>query len=171
MYDYYSGIVTTYKKSTILQYPCISVVDNLSNILHFAPCTMHWHCIFLKWTDMGVYKLWLQPHLSWWNDIMLMFLLYCIFHHGNKVLFYSILFYSILFYSILFCPHDTASCHILTIGYPRYMPKISSRTDVLTHRGLVTPCVTQIWVNIGSCNGLLPDGSKPLPKPMLTYHQ
>ena len=102
MYDYYSGIVTTYKKSTILQYPCISVVDNLSNILHFAPCTMHWHCIFLKWTDMGVYKLWLQPHLSWWNDIMLMFLLYCIFHHGNKVLFYSILFYSILFYSILF---------------------------------------------------------------------
>ena len=45
---------------------------------------------------MGVYKLWLQPHLSWWNDIMLMFLLYCIFHHGNKVLFYSILFSSIL---------------------------------------------------------------------------
>ena len=41
---------------------------------------------------MGVYKLWLQPHLSWWNDIMLMFLLYCIFHHGNKVLVYSILF-------------------------------------------------------------------------------
>ena len=44
---------------------------------------------------MGVYKLWLQPHLSWWNDIMLMFLLYCIFHHGNKVLFY-IIFYSII---------------------------------------------------------------------------
>ena len=31
--------------------------------------------------------------------------------------------------------------------------------------------VTQIWVNIGSGNGLLPDGSKPLPEPMLTYHQ
>ena len=33
------------------------------------------------------------------------FSLYCIFHHGNKILFYSIhsiLFYSILFYSILF---------------------------------------------------------------------
>ena len=28
----------------------------------------------------------------------------------------------------------------------------------------------QIWVNIGSCNGLLPDGTKPLPEPMLTYH-
>ena len=26
----------------------------------------------------------------------------------------------------------------------------------------------QIWVNIGSGNGLLPDGTKPLPKPMLT---
>ena len=30
---------------------------------------------------------------------------------------------------------------------------------------------TENWVNIGSGNGLLPDGTKPLPKPMLTYHQ
>ena len=30
---------------------------------------------------------------------------------------------------------------------------------------------TQIWVNDGSGNGLLPDGTKPLPEPMLTYHQ
>ena len=29
---------------------------------------------------------------------------------------------------------------------------------------------TQILVNIGSGNGLLPDSSKPLPEPMLTYH-
>ena len=29
----------------------------------------------------------------------------------------------------------------------------------------------QIRVNIGSGNGLLPDGTKPLPEPMLTYHQ
>ena len=28
-----------------------------------------------------------------------------------------------------------------------------------------------VWVNIGSGNGLLPDGTKPLPEPMLTYHQ
>ena len=28
---------------------------------------------------------------------------------------------------------------------------------------------TEIWVNIGSCNGLLPDGTKPLPEPMLTW--
>ena len=27
-----------------------------------------------------------------------------------------------------------------------------------------------IWVNIGSGNGLLPDGTKPLPEPMLTFH-
>ena len=29
----------------------------------------------------------------------------------------------------------------------------------------------EIWVNIGSGNGLVPDGTKPLPEPMLTYHQ
>ena len=28
-----------------------------------------------------------------------------------------------------------------------------------------------IWVNIGSDNGLLPDDTKPLHEPMLTYHQ
>ena len=33
--------------------------------------------------------------------------------------------------------------------------------------------VTEIWVNnnIDSDNGLLPNGTKPLPEPMLTYHQ
>ena len=30
---------------------------------------------------------------------------------------------------------------------------------------------TEIWFNIGSGIGLLPDGTKPLPKPMLTDHQ
>ena len=29
----------------------------------------------------------------------------------------------------------------------------------------------EILVNTGSGNGLLPDGTKPLPEPMLTYHQ
>ena len=28
-----------------------------------------------------------------------------------------------------------------------------------------------IWVNIGSCNGLLPDGTNLLPEPILTSHQ
>ena len=27
---------------------------------------------------------------------------------------------------------------------------------------------TEIWVNIGSGNGLVPDGTKPLPESMLT---
>ena len=27
------------------------------------------------------------------------------------------------------------------------------------------------WVNIGSGNGVLPDGTKPLPGPMLIYYQ
>ena len=31
--------------------------------------------------------------------------------------------------------------------------------------------LTEIWVNIGSDNGLLPDGTKPLPESMLTDHQ
>ena len=31
--------------------------------------------------------------------------------------------------------------------------------------------MTEIWVNIGSGNGLLPDSTKPLPEPMLTDHQ
>ena len=30
---------------------------------------------------------------------------------------------------------------------------------------------SMIWVNKGTGNNLLPDGTKPLPKPMLTYHQ
>ena len=30
---------------------------------------------------------------------------------------------------------------------------------------------TKIWVNIGSGNGLLPDGTKPLPEPMLISDQ
>ena len=30
---------------------------------------------------------------------------------------------------------------------------------------------TFIWINVGSGNSLLPDGAKPLPESMLTYHQ
>ena len=30
---------------------------------------------------------------------------------------------------------------------------------------------TEIWVNIGLGNGFLPDGTKPLPEPILTYYQ
>ena len=31
--------------------------------------------------------------------------------------------------------------------------------------------VTQNWVNISSGNGLLPDGTKLLPKPIFTYQE
>ena len=37
--------------------------------------------------------------------------------------------------------------------------------------GLVTPYGDRDLVNIGSGYGLLPDGTKPLPEPMLTDHQ
>ena len=42
--------------------------------------------------------------------------------------------------------------------------------DILTH-GLVTPYGVRVLVKVSSGNGLLPDGTKPLPEPMLTYHQ
>ena len=31
--------------------------------------------------------------------------------------------------------------------------------------------VTDIWVNLGSGNGLLPDGNQPLAESVLTYYQ
>ena len=40
--------------------------------------------------------------------------------------------------------------------------------NALFHCGLVTPIGVNIWVNIGSGNGLLRDDTKPLPQPMLT---
>ena len=40
---------------------------------------------------------------------------------------------------------------------------------MLTHCGLEMPYIaTYTWVTIASDNGLLPDGTKPLPEPMLT---
>ena len=42
---------------------------------------------------------------------------------------------------------------------------------LLTHCGLVTPYGIRYLGNAGSGKGLLPDGIKPLPEPMLTYHQ
>ena len=41
----------------------------------------------------------------------------------------------------------------------------------LTHCCLVTLNATQIGFNIGAGDGFLPDGTKPLPEPMSTYHQ
>ena len=38
----------------------------------------------------------------------------------------------------------------------------------LTHLVLVI-MMSEIYVNIGSGNGLVPDGTKPLPEPLLIY--
>ena len=48
----------------------------------------------------------------------------------------------------------------------RYHPNIILQN--LSHIGLVMLMATLIWVNIGSGKGLLPDGTRPLPEPMLT---
>ena len=48
--------------------------------------------------------------------------------------------------------------HALDIGY------------LLTHYGLVMPYDDIDLDNIASCNGLLSDGTKPIPEPMLTPH-
>ena len=36
---------------------------------------------------------------------------------------------------------------------------------------MMASMATYIWVNIVSGNGLLPDGTKPQPEPVLTFHQ
>ena len=40
-----------------------------------------------------------------------------------------------------------------------------------THCGLVMPYGDRVLCQLGSGNGLLPDGTKPLPEPMLTHYQ
>ena len=52
----------------------------------------------------------------------------------------------------------------LLIVLATLMSKVNS---ILTYCGLVTPYGDKVQVNIGSGNGLLPDGTKPLPEPML----
>ena len=48
---------------------------------------------------------------------------------------------------------------------------ICSNAYQLIYDNIWQHMATENWVNIGSGNGLLPDGTKPLPQPMLTYHQ
>ena len=79
------------QNSTLLQYPCIFVVDNLRNILHFAPCNLHWHCIFLKMNRYGgIYDFASTPFVM-------------VKRYHADVFFYCIVFFiiAILFYSIL----------------------------------------------------------------------
>ena len=48
---------------------------------------------------------------------------------------------------------------------------IKSKSSDTNQIPLYCRTATWIWVNIGSGNGLLPDGTKPLPEPMLTHNQ
>ena len=43
--------------------------------------------------------------------------------------------------------------------------------EYLIHWGLMMQYSDILWVNIGSDNGFLSGGTKPLPQPVLTYHQ
>ena len=43
--------------------------------------------------------------------------------------------------------------------------------SILSHSGLVTPYSDIDLGHIGSDNGLVPEGNKPLPGPMLSFHQ
>ena len=52
-----------------------------------------------------------------------------------------------------------------------YKQKWTEKYAMLTHSGLVAPYGIIELVNIGAGNGLLPDGTKPLPEPILTNHE
>ena len=58
---------------------------------------------------------------------------------------------------------DFRSC-VICMGLALYELNHCGHIDAICHR-------TCHLVNIGSGNGLLPDGTKPLPEPMLTNHQ
>ena len=60
---------------------------------------------------------------------------------------------------------DIAYKHTKCFGYNRDHMDNTLGLYIYSHMA------TEIWVNIGSGNGLLPDGTKPLSEPMLIYHQ
>ena len=59
--------------------------------------------------------------------------------------------------------------HTGLMGPPWHSPAVNTASFSHLVTSMCSPIVAQIWVNIGSSNALLPDGSKPLPKPVLTY--
>ena len=63
-------------------------------------------------------------------------------------------------------PVDSRSQGISSHGIDLALLKYLSRSTRKVNTSW--PSDTKIWVNIGSGNGLLPDGTKPLPEPMLT---
>ena len=64
------------------------------------------------------------------------------------------------------CPNFVQASMFWNITFKKSLLPARSFNVTLWHN-----MATEIWVNIGSGNGLLPDGTKPLPESMLTYHQ
>ena len=95
---------------------------------------------------------------SWWSEY---FMLCSIFSVNLKLISWNLYYYNLALVelsqnycsSYLFNLHAFLQCYLQLIGAKwRHI-------------------VAGIWVNIGLDNGLLPDGTKPLPEPMLTDHQ
>ena len=59
----------------------------------------------------------------------------------------------------------------INVKYMSLSENIWISNRFLTHCGLVMPHGIIYLHQHGSGNGLLPDGTKPLPEPMLTHHQ
>ena len=68
---------------------------------------------------------------------------------------------------------ELTRCGLVT-PYDDWWPRPGSTLVQVMAWHLMPPSrhmVTETRVNIGSGNGLVPDGTKPLPEPMSTYHQ
>ena len=57
------------------------------------------------------------------------------------------------------------------ISFPDKMRLYIEKALLFTHCGLVTQYGSIDLGHIGSSSGVLPDGTKPLPKPILTRHK
>ena len=75
---------------------------------------------------------------------------------------------------IMHLDKQPAECHSNSV-HNTISHKISKLNDyyffILTHSSLVMPNGDTNLGNIGSGYGLLPDGTKPLPEPIIPYHQ
>ena len=94
----------------------------------------------------------------------------CFFVSSTPDLWYStvVVIYNIIIHRTMLWLYPTALIAPTQCYTRLFLLMIHLRPIPLTHWGVVTP---ENWVNIGSGNGLLPDGTKPLPEPMLTDHQ
>ena len=73
---------------------------------------------------------------------------------------------------------QSCTCHLHVAENIIYLEALNNALECPTHLYFIFNSMwpsDTIWrhrsVNTGSGNGLLPDGTKPLPQPMLTYHQ